>query len=454
MIEALAVILFMSAVIVLVLRRPKYMLYAFTIFAPFSYYYAYLAPNSYEAGTFLQKSSRDIFIALTYLIWLLYIFVRKETKFKVLYASVAAIAFLAIISIQLLFALSGGNFPLLIGLRNTIEFIPLIFIVPSFLAASDLKKIINIMLSLSLIVALLGLIQLSLFYIGFSFWFNETSSGGLAVLRVYSTLFNPNNLGIYLVTSLLLFLGLYINRVYLVNKAFSRLSMVLLAVCLFFTFSRGALLALLFGVTFLLFRKKCYRSILLSFTACLLIIFAVTIYNPDILFRYVRAFSSEGGKNEIAYRFLVIPQKGWEQMSSSPFSIITGMILEDETNSLKLKSFNPVTGAEKWGQGISMDNYYTLLLFASGAVPFITFMVLIYLLFKESDLTASLTQDPFYSGLIAGILSVFVSYIVLGFVTDLWNLFPSNFYFWFLAGILILANKVIKQERLQHENRD
>ncbi|MFA4884184.1 MAG: O-antigen ligase family protein [Desulfotomaculaceae bacterium] len=345
----------------------------------------------------------------------------------------------------------------MIGMRNAIEFIPLMFIVPSFFAASDLKKFTNIMLSLSLIVALLGLIQLLFFYMGFVFMFNEMGSG-IAIARIYSTLFNPNNLGIYLVTFLLLFFGLYVNNVYLINKIFSRLSMILLAVCLFFTFSRGALLALMLGVIFLLFRKKYYRSIMLSFIAGLLIIFAVTIYNPGILFRYVRAFSSEGGKNEIAYRLISIPQKGWEQMSNKPLSIITGITPEDWANgpdSLEFKKDNYTTGNEKWsGQGISMDNYYVLLFFTSGLVPFITFIVLIYLLFKESNLTASLTRDPFYSGLIAGILSVFISYIVLGFVTDLWNLFPSNFYFWFLAGMLVLINKVVKQERAQYENRD
>ncbi len=426
------------------LFKPKLGLYLFLAFAPFSYYYAYLAANPYAAGSLLQKSTRDIFILALYFIWLFYFLVKKKGRLPIFKASLVAVLFICLALLQTIRAFDLPGYNAFIGLRNAVEFIPLIIIIPSFFKNSEdgLKNIINISILCGLIVALLGFYELYTKLIGFDpIQFLKAFNS----FRIRSTLFNPNNLGCFQSTMLLLLLGSYFQKQYLFNKILSQGAILVLFVSMLTSFSRGALFGFLVGLAYMLIIAKKTRVLLMIGVISVMLFFIVNSFSPLALYRYYSLIEQGTGSDSVKGRMYSINAAA-EQIANDPMILLAGIGFDKVGSIIDINAENNTTDSRKWlGQAGSPDNYYVLLILAGGISALVVFLSILYILIREALKIARLSGNPFSQGLAAGIGAVFINYALIGLTGDLWGTFPPNFYFWLLAGMLLTAKRLARE---------
>jgi O-antigen ligase len=424
------------------LFKPKLGLYLFLVFAPFSYYYAYLAVDPFAAGSLLQKSTRDLFILALYLIWLFYFLVKKEMRLPVFRASLVAVLFVGLALLQTLRSIELPGYNAFIGLRNAIEFIPLILLVPIFFKKDKfgLENIFKISIVCAILVALLGLYELYLSVVAF-----KTVNFLLAFdsFRIRSTLFNPNNLGYFQATMLLLLLGMYFRKEYFINKSWSQAACLLLFVSMLTSFSRGAMLGFLIGFAFLLIAANKVRTLMVIGLVSALLVVAVNVCFPLALYRYYSIFE-QGTQSHSLQGRMNSANSAAEQIANDPMILLTGMGFDKVGSIVDVSANSGDKESGKWlGQAaVSTDNYYVLLVMAGGLGALLIFLAIIYVLIREAWQVARSAADPFLKGLAGASGAIFVAYFIFGFTVDLWGTFPSNFYFWLLAGLLLAAKRL------------
>lgn len=415
------------------LCRPKYALFTYLVFAPFSYYYAYLSDNPAWFGDLLQKGTRDFLVLLFYFIYLLNMFAKgKIPKLRSL-----SIFFILLFGGLMLLQYFGGilenHWISAMGLRNALEFVPLVFIVPALLSKKeDIRKIFNALFVVAFIVALLGLYQSFVLGIGVP----SRIAVNITVHRIFSTLFSPNNLGAYLTIFGLLLFNYMLDKHYLINWPLSFIILSTLLVCLFFTYSRSALFGFIIGAGYLTIIK--HKKIFWGGAGVLsIIMILLLLFNPSSLGRYFITIGDPLSDRSLLGRYLHIFDF-MQFVSARPSILLTGAGI-NETSTMVYELGEGVVSKS----GIGTDNYYLFLLATGGPILLFVFCAIIYSLFKEVNIMYLASDDIYFKTLARGVKAVLVTFVFMGLFSNIWGLFPSNMYFWFLIGLLFAIKRNI-----------
>lgn len=416
------------------LCRPKDALFAYLIFAPFSYYYAYLSDNPIWVGDLLQKGTRDFLVLLLYFIYLLNMFAKGKIPKLRSMSMYFILFFVVLMLLQYFGGILENQWISAVGLRNALEFVPLVFIVPALLSKKeDIRKLFNILFVVAFIVAILGFYQSFVLGIGVP----SQVAINITVLRIFSTLLSPNNLGAYLTIFGLLLLNHILDKHYLVNRPLSFIILGTLLVCLFFTYSRSALFGFIIGAGYLIFIKR--KKIFWGGTGILsIIVILLLIFNPILLLgRYFLSIGDPLSDRSLLGRYLHIFDF-MQIVYARPSILITGAGINDTSTMV----YELGKGVVPKG-GIGTDNYYLFLLASGGIILLFVFCAMMFFLFKEAKYAFLASDDIYFKTMARGIKTVLIAFIFMGLFSNIWGLFPGNMYFWFLIGLLFVIKKEI-----------
>jgi O-antigen ligase len=242
-----------------------------------------------------------------------------------------------------------------------------------------------------------------------------------------------------------LLLGAYFQKEYLINKILSQGAIIILVASLLTSFSRGALFGFLSGLAYLLIVAKKTRVLMNIGAISVILLIAVNTFFPLALYRYFNLFEQGTEAHSVKGRMNAISNAA-EQISNDPIILLTGIGFDKVGSIIDINAESSANDSNKWaGQAGSPDNYYVLLILAGGISALVVFLAILYVLIKEALKVARATADPFIKGLAASSGAIFLAYFIFGFTVDLWGNFPSNFYFWLLAGMLLCAKRLARK---------
>jgi hypothetical protein len=435
------VILVLVIIGMLLLIHRQFCFYIFLIYAPFSYYYAYLSASAFAGGSFLQKTLRDLLICAVYLFWWLSLLAKKQYKLTVP-QQVGFSIIIIIITIQILYVMPSSFHASILALRSMFEFVPLMFLVPSlFPDKIDLQRILNILFGCSLLVSVLGLYEIYIVFTSNFYLFF------LGLFRIHSTLYNPNNFGAYLAVCILLLAGLFMKKKYFINQAFTIALLLMCIICLFFTFSRSSFLSVVLGTLFLFAINRRIKLVIGSILIFTLIVSSVYLFYPSIFRRYVALGDIQSGS--VTGRANSINQ-ALDLFFNEPYLIFTGVGFNQVTP-IAAQTTNTATGNDRWQAfaQVPTDNFYLSLLVGGGIISFMMYLCMIFIFLLLAIRISFLTTDTFLAGLAQGIGAVFVSQMFFNATATLWNTFPGGFYYWLLVGMLISIKRLVRKAQVQ-----
>jgi len=411
-------------------------------------------------GPDIDLASGRILILGLFLVWLAGSLLTKRPFFISTFQGFGLIAFLIVSGLSLVIAQEFGW-----GFRKFLFFLsifPLCFITASLYSQpARIKKLIDVLLSVAIIAALVGLVQfLSQFLfssativgffsknIGPLFWGQSFSSlvfeypswfvniGGRTLLRAFGLFPDPHMMAFFLGLILPISFSFYL----LGRKRKLKLLAVcfLLFVVLLLTFSRGGYLGILAAIGVILFLTRRFLAerkkllILIGFVLALLILF---VFAQPVLGRFLSAFSFS--ENSSLNR-LQIWQDSWQVFLSHP---ILGVGLGNYS-----REIDPLTS---YRSPITSHNLYLDILSESGLFGLAVWLFLIlgtlYQLLKTVKKTVTIKTDNIFPALGIGLIGSLCYFIVHSFFeTSVFNPVISAF----LMIILGLASAVIYHGR-------
>jgi len=297
-----------------------------------------------------------------------------------------------------------------------------------FVVASDsifdkntLKKVINVIITISLILAFDGLIQ---FIFGFEFLRQRSSAFG--VPRISASFVSPNDFASYLITIIPLMTAMLIygNITAMGKKAFAG-TILLSFICLLLTYSRSGILSFGVGIGMLLIladnrgrRRLLVASV--AFTALFVFLY-LSIYGKLNLFSGVETDR------------LKIWHIAWRMFKDRP---ILGH---------GISTFMSVFGAYKgtsYQSIVYAHNCYLQMLAETGVVGLIFFLLLLLGVFFYGFYALYKTKDTFYRSILAGMISGLSAHLFqAAFDTSLYSL-PLALLFWSFLGLTVAVSRI------------
>jgi len=351
-------------------------------------------------------SIAELILLVVLLNWIISRLINKQKKLRktMLDKPIALFLILTIISffislkyfsLPLTFISSASNlYPLKI-LLNTIEYLLFFYLIVNILEKKDIKILLYISLVSFLIVSAYGIFQsnnpLSLINL---FTLNSK-------LNAVSTFRSPNTLATYLI----LFIPLIFY--FLKDKTYKIVVGIISFLCLFYTISRGAIVALY--LSFLIHFKKNKKNIILfSIISSALILFIFILNNPLILFN------------------------GTSRIDIFKNSINT--ILQNPVG-IGLGSFRI---ANVGGGAHHAHNLYLQIAVERGIFTLISFFWIFYIFFKDNSYTKLKKEFRGIStALVIGISAV----LIHGFVDYVFYEQRVALLFWMLIGTVIIIKR-------------
>lgn len=418
---------------------------------PFYVLIAYVPFNKMLSGTFggfmTALNLTNILILVTVFCWVMNSMLTKQRMFdgSALNWLVLLFCFLGVFSV-----IRGGFY---YGSRYAMEYIfPLKrWLTPVFLYFIALnviknKEILkNTIIILMIVVAAAGLLTVKE-------GFDLGDAGSLDSSRVNGIAGQPNMMGAFFVYYMFLFLGFfYFNW----NKLQSWMLLIPFLICfrgIQVTYSRGAYMAFAFGLAAITF----FKNKILFFLMCLGIIFA--LLNPQFL---------PGGM-----RFAIDRTEKTDNKGFAMEQIYEGAPLEDTVDAssanritiwkaaLEMIKDNPLWGVGYGVFGYALGYYnpnfsgwdahntYLIIAAEMGIPVLLIFMIIIFILFKDSFWLFTRVEDRFIKAVALGMLGGIVGMLVA-------NMFGSRFeseevsaYFWVLAGLIMRAVLMKKRKEI------
>lgn len=445
---------------VLGFRYPKQALFLFLFYAAFYYWYYALwgargvtNPRLIDESVF-AKLFKDVLVLSVYAFCLGKVLVTKKIRFDKMNFLLPLLGFVGIAVIQGIRGMGDSIFLGLIALRNFILYVPVVFVVPMLVTSKkDIKDIIKYLIFGAIIVSLIGVYEY--FFGGISFYHQYSTLFKMFINRIYSTLYNTNNFAIYLNIFIMLCFSFYLNRIYIINKQVSLTILVLFSFCLLATQSRVGLAMFLMGIVFLLFinnKKKAFVLLTVSLVA-LAILIQLTV--PTLFYRYRFSFNpvEKDLRDASKASRLVVVENAFKIIQKDNLVLLTGVGIT-KIGKVRVAASGGYVDAEEKSVGIG-DNYFLQVLIGMGLIGFILFAWMLGSIFKESLNLFKKLDDIYLKSLAGAICAIVIIFCFKGFFAQLWELFPNNLYFWFLAGLLISIRKIAanKTEELSAEGR-
>jgi O-antigen ligase len=411
-------------------------------YAAFNFFYAYLAPLGSWHESFLQKIIKDLFVSFIYGVWIFEVLANKRSKFLYSAAALPIVLYLCLAFIGMLRSVSSDVFLGVAGFRNMVMYIPVFFAVAYYMKDKrDIEKVVSVLIFTGSIVALLGI---------YEFFFSPLPAHavrhelfiGRYFRRIYSTLLYPGNLAFLMVVLSVILLSFHNLKRYFVNRWISYSLLILFTATLFLTYARAGVLALLLGAGYLFWVNKRRKALLGAVMLLVVIITSLYIFLPSSIWRYVRLFENITREQSVVHRVAAwhIP---FELLKDHPLLFISGIGIDKVGN---------VSAAMKYGAKpdsidiIQADNYYLQILIATGIIGPILLLWILGALFREAVRIDPLTRDVYLNAIIKAIRAVILIFALLGLFSNIWELFPRNFYFWFLMGLIPVIGQISASE--------
>jgi O-antigen ligase len=401
-------------------------LLAYVFLVPFQQIYRFF----FEEPIFAINIFKDLVFIFLVSAWLVNILSRNRfiiirLKDNIHY-NVVMLIFICYMIIQIIFA---QNVVVgVLGFREVVEFMFAFFLAQVFLTTVDqIKKCIQLVFASAVIVSVIGIVQQIL---GLHYDTKLMPLAGLEICRLTSTLGDPNGLGFFLV------IGILIATYYFCDEPMTRrnhffilVSIVLMTVCLFFSFSRTAFVSLGSGLLAMSVIKRNFKILIIS----IVIIVLTLSFMPSEI--HVRLISIMHGLDS-GRHFLW--QSAWEQFLQRPvtgvgFGKVGGLYgVGRSNNPLSVVVQDSTVGM------LVTDNAYLFLLTEIGAVGFVIFVLLLFLIIKQGRFSRKNLKSPYLQQVAGCLLPILLAICVGAINFNIFGMFfPINFYFWLLAGILI-----------------
>ena len=466
--KLLPLIIFGLAIMVLFLFRPKYALIFITL------------AITLEAPL-LKYLSMEPFIVLKYgpeaviYVLLLFSLIRNALNGRPLLGSTPINKGLLLF---LLAALMASVINLvnpviaIFGIRQIIRYIFLYLLVVSLsLDRNFIRKFIIFLLVVALLESLLAIGQARLggrvneiLAPAYTFEGISFEIGGLQartrltqILRegffVYATLGRYNILGIYLSFFFLLVVALLYEG-YL-NKSISILLLLIMGYALLLTGSRLTWLGIITGLAIISFKKRDIKIIVCFLGGIILVLGYLIITNIEVKELHVSIKSEEA---TVATRFLeIFSSSEWERKSQYEWSRL--IFLKKATT--EIFPDHPLgVGSGMLGGEVSMQfdsplfeeydfrvkkhlhNSWLSILTETGIIGLFSFALMFYCLYKTGSRLFSNSAQSFAKGFGLAFCAIVVAFAVQSFLTISFEMRPPSFYFWLLAGLATIIERI------------
>lgn len=325
-----------------------------------------------------------------------------------------ALIYLALPTLSLIYG-RGSLFEIVLeDLRFPLEYVPFVFLFPFILRGVSSIRYLRVFIPLIILTLLFLAVEM--------FSGRETGFGGSGVYARYGSIFgSPNDFGVFLMLSITALLA------FLAEKAirWSVKVVALLLLCLgalAATVSLSAVFAMAFStVALVLFARNKVKGAL---TVIVIVILAAGLYF---------AFPESGVSKYLSARI--------ENLSSLREGSAYGHyvnVLEAEAAVERFEPAEYLVGTFQSRKGLMLpETYYLRTLYVRGAVSLVALLSIIALtLFEGHRRYRAAYGNPEKRGLFLAASLGVAGFAFASLFIPYFDIFPSNFYFWFLAAII------------------
>lgn len=260
---------------------------------------------------------------------------------------------------------------------------------------------------------------------------------GTGVMRAFSTMTGPFQLGLYMVLSILLSLCLLSRRYFPI--LFSLIMVMLL--CLFLTITRTNWVILILGLSvyFLLInRTRVIRTFLMISVSALVVIGLLFLLRDHprfaTVFILLNSLSDPFGTS--SYQFRV---SGWQDviipaMMNNPFGYGTGCAMDG----LKRMFLS--------GYSFTSHNLYFKFALETGVISLILYLIIIWRCLRLGISNSYQLKSPYLKKYSCFIVAFITAISMAGLFGPFLDAYPVNLYFWFLLGVLSKLHSIDSKE--------
>ncbi len=374
-------------------------------------------------------------IILTLISFFLHLIFDNKLKLKTHFLNIFILLFTSLLIYNSLTSFARNN-------SLQVVMVYLVFIIFYFLFINTIKdekqlyKIVSTFLFAGFIVSLYGIYQYITGNINTDSWIDEEMFKDIKV-RVYSTFANPNVLGEYLLLLIPLSIGfLWAAKGWLRKAIFMVFSLTML-LCLMLTFSRGCWLGLLFALMIFAFCAD-RRLLLLAFIG--LFILSALLPAPIL-----NRFTSIGDLKDTSSSYRLSIWLGTINMLRDYW--VSGIGIGSEAFN-RIYPFYAYSGT----QAQHSHNLYLQILSEMGYLGLISFLLIIFLFYKQMLTAYFKTNNKFISIFLISICASISGYLLQGMFDNVWYNYRVFLIFWILISFGIAANNLTLAEEANQES--
>lgn len=277
-------------------------------------------------------------------------------------------------------------------------------------------------------IALYGIIQNFTMDTTVGSWVDENMFEDIKV-RVFATFENPNVLGQYLIIVIPIIFALFVYSRGLMQKGVYLAMLALSALCLLYTWSRGAWVGVVLGIAvFLLIRDR--RWIVL----CLLALFVAPFILPDSIMNRLLSIGNTSDSST-AYRVSV-----WIASARMALDFwMSGVGFGSEAFQTIYASY-ALNGA---GYALHSHNFYIQLVTDMGIGGLIVYFMIILTACRE---ISTVKRNTFVKTVLLSLLGVLAGYSFQGIAENLWYNMKMSLIFWIVMAFIVSGARIDKEE--------
>lgn len=327
-----------------------------------------------------------------------------------------------------------GDVELMLGIFNCLKFVQyflLFFMVLNYIdTEKQARNLINAALFTGFIIAVYAL--------------SQVPSGARITAPFEGKSGEPNTLGGYLLIILSISLGIFLEVKNLYRQVMFAVMSLLCVIGIFYTESRSSYIGMLLSVFVLIFYAR-RRNILLMGVVVTLI-FSTVLLPSRVIERISYTFRNE---NVDQFSFSLSDESNMEKLDSS-----TQARLQSWKEAYEGWRKYPILG---WGvTGFTfIDAQYMKILVETGAVGFVTFIILMIGIFQNLRRIRKTVKDvdDFYHGITVGTLAGFIGLLGHAIGTNTFIIIRIMEPFWLFLGIVLSIPKILPETRTTDEKK-
>lgn len=381
-------------------------------------------------------------ITLAILVYMMRRIGKKDTAGNFGQISLPMLLFILVMGYSLIYSLNIRQ-----GMINFysfyLSFAALYFIILNFMKDEKMiKRSLNLFLGYGIFLSLFGIFEFLTRKIYFSPALAEANQRA-TIFRINSIFWDPNMFGKFLVVIILIALAFVFFRAPWKNKYLPLSALIICTPALILTYSRSSMLALFFGIIFLILYFFRLKGLVFIFLLCLIISGAVLLIKPDLI------------KQQISWKKL----EKINTLSEGRIPLIKGglrIFLERPLLGYGLGSFSDkyvktpeFAQYEKEQEGKSTrinktsHNTWITLLAEEGVIGLAVALFFVIAIFFYLVRFIKSTNKMEFKVVEVGILATFIAFIIHSMF---YSTFFEDPFMWFILGISFVIDRVLKQK--------